>query len=327
MQRGRWGSDASLNRYVKLARLQTELAKVPARTNVWSPHFAKSSDHPVSRTLPKPAPNWNCQITKRTQKKGAPLPKRLTLTGARLLKQLFRVAVKSCRRGSRKIFLDLFCGDADVAKQLRARGFGVVSVDKALDSSLDMCDSEVVKVLEGWIRSNCIHGVWLATPSRTWGHAPHEPAGSNWPRASQIEKFQSRLIFSIEKRAYPKFNREFIVFNRVIFNRFFNLICFKIQSNFQSEIQSKKRAFTWVFLGYPAYMYFVSFCFPGPSTPCVFFAFWGYMGVEFAFSSQLQHSTGHPSRLSSGIPENLYKEAFQPGFFANKAFQPSFFSL
>ena len=31
-QRGRWGSDASLKRYVKLARLQTELAKVPIQT-------------------------------------------------------------------------------------------------------------------------------------------------------------------------------------------------------------------------------------------------------------------------------------------------------
>ena len=115
------------------------------------------------------------------------------------------------------------------------------------------------------------------------------------PRASQIEKFQSRLIFSIEKRAYPKFNREFIVFNRVIFNRFFNRICFKIQSNFQSnfqsEIQSKKRAFTWVFLSYPAYMYFVSFCFLGPSTPCVFFCFLGLASPHGHLLSLLSFNT------------------------------------
>ena len=36
-------------------------------------------------------------------------------------------------------FLDLFCGDAGVSKKICGSGFGVVSVDTCIDSSLDLC--------------------------------------------------------------------------------------------------------------------------------------------------------------------------------------------
>ena len=147
------------------------------------------------------------------------------------------------------------------------------------------------------------------------------------PRASQIEKFQSRLIFSIEKKSISKVQSRIHRFQSCDFQSIFqsNLLQNSIEFSIRNSIE--KTCFYLGFLGLSSLHVLCFLLFSRAIHPMCFFAFWGYMGVEFAFSSQLQHSTGHPSRLSSGIPENLYKEAFQPGFFANKAFQPSFFSL
>ena len=163
--------------------------KGPSRnTGVWPTNSKRIANHPQFKIDPSQL-GWNHRITKRMQRKqreaqaqsrkprGNVTP---PFDGASLLKSAFRVAVKSCRHKSRKVFLDLFCGDAGVSKQLRALGFGVVSVDVVIDSSFDLCDPKVIAVIEGWIRSGCIHGVWLATPCTTWSRARHGPIGSSW---------------------------------------------------------------------------------------------------------------------------------------------------
>ena len=90
--------------------------------------------------------------------------------------KLLRVVVVAAA----KFFLDLFCGDGGISKKLRARGYGCVSVDISIDSRFDLCDPELFKIIEGWIRSNCIHGIWLATPCPSWSRARHGPVGSSW---------------------------------------------------------------------------------------------------------------------------------------------------
>lgn len=100
--------------------------------------------------------------------------------GVKALKQAFRAAVKSCAFNSKKVFLDIFCGDAGISKQLRLLGFGVVSIDVVVNPLFDLSDKRIIAVIEGWIRSNCIHGIWLATPCTTWSRARHGPVGSSW---------------------------------------------------------------------------------------------------------------------------------------------------
>ena len=162
----------------------------PCRSSI---HFVKSDQNPSTS-------EWNCQITKRMLKKAkaakttvktfdgvrtylrSRLPRRCgpKVSSGDLLKGAFREAVKSCGRGSRKVFLDLFYYDGGISKKLRARGYGCVSVDISIDSRFDLCDPELFKIIEGWIRSNCIHGIWLATPCPSWSRARHGPVGSSW---------------------------------------------------------------------------------------------------------------------------------------------------
>ena len=154
-----------------------------------------SHGHPQLRVVHSPTPprdsctqnqggriqTWNPNITRRMSKKAKALPKiNLKNSGAELLKKAFRKALAESWNGSRKVFLDLFCGDAGVSKKLRNLGFAVVSVDIVIHPSFDLCDPSVFKVIEGWIRGGCIHAVWLATPCTTWSRARHGPIGSSW---------------------------------------------------------------------------------------------------------------------------------------------------
>lgn len=136
---------------------------------------------------------WNPNITRRMQQKSDStknvsnlkkseyfIPRLQEMTGAQVLKKKFRLALKNAGSPSRKIFLDLFSGDGGISKCLRQRGHAVVDVDIANDSRLDLCDPTIFSVIEGWIRSRCIHGVWLATVCKTWSRARHGPFGSSW---------------------------------------------------------------------------------------------------------------------------------------------------
>ena len=48
------------------------------------------------------------------------------------------------------------------------------------DPRFDVCNRDVRLVLEGWIKSGCVLGVWLGTPCTTWSRARHGPVGSTW---------------------------------------------------------------------------------------------------------------------------------------------------
>jgi hypothetical protein len=55
-QRGRWGSDTSLKRYIKLARLQTELAKVPIELRQFGMSILADLPSILSKVIKTPAP-------------------------------------------------------------------------------------------------------------------------------------------------------------------------------------------------------------------------------------------------------------------------------
>ena len=126
-----------------------------------------------------PNPSWNFNITKRMFKKEKAKPVR-NMTAVQLLKQAFRRALKESLHGSKKVFLDLFCGDGGISRKLRGKGFGVVSIDIGIHPFFDLTDPNILRLIEGWIRGGCISGIWLATPCTSWSRASHGPVGSSW---------------------------------------------------------------------------------------------------------------------------------------------------
>ncbi len=102
------------------------------------------------------------------------------LSATQLASKNFKDAIrKSCPK-SRRVFLDLFAGHEGVSSALHRQGFGCVSFDVESDARLDLTDPAIIQLIEGWIRSGCIRGIWLATPCTTWSRARRGPRGSGW---------------------------------------------------------------------------------------------------------------------------------------------------
>ena len=152
-----------------------------SHSGLWSQHLGHAAK-PDQPKQPRSAAVWNSNITKRMYQKEKSFknPPQSRLTGAQVLKKKFRLALKDAESPSRKIFLDLFSGEGGISKCLRQRGHAVVDVDISDDCRLDICDPSIFSVIEGWIRSRCIHGIWLATVCTTWSRARHGPVGSSW---------------------------------------------------------------------------------------------------------------------------------------------------
>jgi hypothetical protein len=165
-----------------------EASKTPARavedSKVDSGTRSRGAGKPTSTlatcSSERRGATWNPNITKRMQKKASLKPKQQQLNGVQLLKQLFKEAVKKAKVKKRQVFLDLFCGDQGISKNIAKQGFGVVSIDICIDPRLNLCSPCIQNLILGWIRSRCILGVWLATPCPTWSRARHGPIGSGW---------------------------------------------------------------------------------------------------------------------------------------------------
>lgn len=165
-----------------------EASKTPARavedSKVDSGTRSRGAGKPTSTlatcSSERRGATWNPNITKRMQKKASLKPKQRQLNGVQLLKQLFKEAVKKAKVKKRQVFLDLFCGDQGISKNIAKQGFGVVSIDICIDPRLNLCSPCIQNLILGWIRSRCILGVWLATPCPTWSRARHGPIGSGW---------------------------------------------------------------------------------------------------------------------------------------------------
>ena len=75
------------------------------------------------------------------------------------------------RRASSQVFLEIFAGAQAIAKHLRRGGFGVVALDLCFSPLEDVQHPAVLNVLQGWISSGAVLGVWLGTPCTTWSIA------------------------------------------------------------------------------------------------------------------------------------------------------------
>lgn len=123
---------------------------------------------------------WNSKLTKRMESKVPRSKPFRSLTGADLLKRYFRDARRKASHKHYGVFLDLFCGDGGVGHYLHKHGFPVISIDILNDPRLDLTDSRVLQVINGWIRSGRVFGIWFGTPCTTWSRARHGPVVSSW---------------------------------------------------------------------------------------------------------------------------------------------------
>ncbi len=150
-------------------------------SGVWHKHPEPATKIDFKTPHDSKASVWNPTITKRMRERStvnsAGLP---SLSGADLLKAQFRKVMSKFNGSCRRVFLDIFSGVGGVHTYLTKKGYPVIAIDICIDSRFDVCNRGVRLVLEGWIKSGCILGVWLGTPCTTWSRARHGPVGSSW---------------------------------------------------------------------------------------------------------------------------------------------------
>ena len=91
------------------------------------------------------------------------------------LRNLLFQAKSQALQHKSQVFLELFCGSGAIARQLRRQGFGVVCLDICRSELEDISHYTVLRVLQGWISSGIVLGVWLGTPCATWSVAHTTP--------------------------------------------------------------------------------------------------------------------------------------------------------
>lgn len=124
---------------------------------------------------------WNSRITKRMVQHAVKPPKGpKSLSGAQVLRRLFKQISRKFRPHFHGVFLDIFSGDGSVGRYLDQLGYPVISIDVCDDPRFDVLDPQVQAVIHGWIKGGCVLGIWLATPCTTWSRARHGPIGSSW---------------------------------------------------------------------------------------------------------------------------------------------------
>lgn len=134
------------------------------------------------KSIPSPKESeWNHHVTKRMWKR-AVKPSRgpKSLTGAQLLRRIFKNMSRAFRPHFYGVFLDIFSGDGSVGRYLSRLGYPVISIDICDDSRFDILNHDVAAVIFGWIKSGSVLGIWLATPRTSWSRARHGPANSSW---------------------------------------------------------------------------------------------------------------------------------------------------
>ena len=96
------------------------------------------------------------------------------------LKTEFRKALKAARNHNKTLYLDLFAGVQGISSELVKTGEACLSFEISLGPCYDLTNRKVLMIIDGWISSGCIDGVWLATPCTSWSRARHGPVDSNW---------------------------------------------------------------------------------------------------------------------------------------------------
>ena len=85
------------------------------------------------------------------------------------------------------MFLELFAGAQGLSAALRRAGHNCMSFELKVGLEYDLSRPCTLRLIEGWISSKAVVGVWLGTPCTTWSRARRGPPGSSWAplRANQ----------------------------------------------------------------------------------------------------------------------------------------------
>ena len=100
------------------------------------------------------------------------------------------------------MFLELFGGKGHVAAAWRHQGFATIVFEIELGDQFDLCRSATIKLIEGWLSSHCVAGLWLGTPCTTWSRARRGPPDSAWcaiRSSKHILGFEGLRLRDLEK--------------------------------------------------------------------------------------------------------------------------------
>ena len=111
------------------------------------------SVEPIAHAAQKPAPDaqgarWNSAITKRMRQKVRSRrsgPK--SLSGAVVLKRIFRDLTRQYKGQFHGVFLDIFSGDGSVSHYLSRNGFPVIKIDICVDSRFDVLNRDIFQTI------------------------------------------------------------------------------------------------------------------------------------------------------------------------------------
>jgi hypothetical protein len=98
---------------------------------------------------------------------------------ARLQRQ-FKACISESRLKSRLIFLELFAGSQGLSSALRREGHPCLAFEIRMGPEYDLTNPRVLALIEGWIASRAVIGIWMGTPCTSWSRARRGPPGSGW---------------------------------------------------------------------------------------------------------------------------------------------------
>ena len=96
------------------------------------------------------------------------------------LQRQFKACLREGLTHSRLLFLELFAGSQGLSSALRREGFGCLAFEIRMGPEYDLTNPRVLALIEGWITSRAVIGVWMGTPCASWSRARRGPPGSGW---------------------------------------------------------------------------------------------------------------------------------------------------
>ena len=84
---------------------------------------------------------------------------------AKVLREARRISGRS------QVFLELYAGQGIVARFLSHHAHAVFSLDLSRSSLFDLTNPAVLRVLQGWITSKLVLGIFMAPPCTTFSNA------------------------------------------------------------------------------------------------------------------------------------------------------------
>lgn len=103
------------------------------------------------------------------------------------LKAELRRHLLGSTRSRRQIISELYAGRGRISAAIRRHGYGGMPFELSSGDRYDLLRVPVRSLINGWLKSAVIRGVWLSTECKSWSRALRGPPSSNWPMIRNAE--------------------------------------------------------------------------------------------------------------------------------------------